>query len=101
MTTTALVGGHLFRGLSRAQDLDPIKVGVLHSLTGTMAVSGHSLVDSIMMAIDEINQRGGVLGRPLLPIVEDGASDPPTFIRKAKKLIIQDQVSSVFLRFNS
>ncbi len=96
MTTTALVGGHLFRGLSRAQNLDPIKVGVLHSLTGTMAVSGHSLVDSLMMAIDEINQRGGVLGRPLLPIVEDGASDPPTFIRKAKKLILQDQVSSVF-----
>ena len=53
---------------------------------------GTHLVDSIMMAVDEINQRGGVLGRSLLPIVEDGASDPQTFIRKAKKLILQDQV---------
>ena len=74
----------------------PIRVGILHSLSGTMAVSELSLVDAATMAISEINERGGVLGRPLLPVIEDGASDWPTFARKAEKLIVEDKVVSVF-----
>ena len=76
--------------------MPPIRVGILHSLSGTMAISEQSLVDAARMAIDEINQRGGVLGRQLEPIVEDGESDWPTFARKAEKLIVEDKVVSVF-----
>ncbi|MEJ7594303.1 MAG: transporter substrate-binding protein [Planctomycetaceae bacterium] len=80
----------------REQAASPIQVGILHSLSGTMAVSEQSLVDAAMMAIDEINKRGGVPGRPLLPVIEDGASDGPTFAQKAEKLIVEDKVMSVF-----
>ena len=76
--------------------LPPIRVGILHSLSGTMASSEQSLVDAIRMAIDEVNQRGGILGRRLESIVEDGESDWPTFARKAEKLIVEDKVASVF-----
>lgn len=78
------------------QPLPPIRVGVLHSLSGTMASSEKSLVDAIEMAIDEVNQRGGILGRQLEAVIEDGASDWPTFARKAEKLIVEDNVVSVF-----
>jgi len=74
----------------------PIKVGILYSLTGTMGISERSLVDASLMAIDEINKQGGLLGRKILPIIEDGASDWPTFAEKAEKLIREDNVSSVF-----
>ncbi len=74
----------------------PIKVGVLHSLTGTMAISETSVRDATLLAIEEINQRGGVLGRPILPIVVEGKSDWPTFAREAERLITGDQVSVVF-----
>ncbi|MEC4673134.1 MAG: urea ABC transporter substrate-binding protein [Nitrospirota bacterium] len=73
-----------------------LKVGVLHSLTGTMASSGRSLVDAILMAIDEVNQQGGVLGRPLQPIIHDGASNPRLFAEKAQHLINVDQVHTIF-----
>src|SRR5260221_13029962 len=73
-----------------------IKVGVLHSLSGTMSISETSVKDATLMAIDEINARGGVLGKKLEPIVEDGASDWPTFAEKAKKLLQQDHVAVVF-----
>jgi urea transport system substrate-binding protein len=73
-----------------------IKVGILNSLTGTMAISERSVVDATMMAIDEINASGGVLRRRIEPIVEDGQSDWPTFGEKARKLIRQDKVVSVF-----
>jgi urea-binding protein len=75
---------------------DGIKVGVLHSLSGTMAISEKSVVDSTLLAIDEINASGGVLGKQIIPIVEDGASDWPTFAEKARKLIDQDQVVVIF-----
>jgi urea transport system substrate-binding protein len=74
----------------------PIKVGVLHSLSGTMAISEKPVVDATLLAIKEINENGGVLGRPVEAIVEDGASDGPTFARLAEKLITEDKVSSVF-----
>jgi urea transport system substrate-binding protein len=74
----------------------PIRVGVLHSLTGTMAISEKPVVDATLLAIDELNERGGVLGRKVEAVVEDGASDGPTFARLAEKLITQDQVCTVF-----
>lgn len=75
---------------------ETIKVGILHSLSGTMAISETTVVDAEMMAIDEINTAGGVLGKQIEAIQEDGASDWPTFAEKASKLIDQDKVSTVF-----
>ena len=75
---------------------DTIKVGILHSLSGTMAISETTVVDAEMLAIKEINEAGGVLGKQIEPIQEDGASDWPTFAEKAEKLIDQDQVVTVF-----
>lgn len=79
-----------------AADGDTIKVGILHSLSGTMAISETTVVDAEMLAIKEINAAGGVLGKQIEPIQEDGASDWPTFTEKAEKLIDQDAVSVVF-----
>lgn len=73
-----------------------IKVGILHSLSGTMAISEKSVVDAEQLAIEEINAAGGVLGKKIEAVVEDGASDWPTFAEKAKKLIDQDKVAVVF-----
>lgn len=75
---------------------DVIKVGILHSLTGTMAISEKSVVDAENLAIEEINKAGGVLGKQIVAITEDGQSDWPTFAEKAKKLILQDKVATVF-----
>ena len=75
---------------------DTIKVGILHSLSGTMAISEVSVKDAEMMAIEEINAAGGVLGKQLEVQVEDGASDWPTFAEKAGKLIEVDKVATVF-----
>ncbi len=74
----------------------PIKVGILHSLTGTMAISEKPVVDSTLMAIDEINQQGGLLGRKIEPVVADGQSDWPTFVNEAMRFILEEQVSVVF-----
>jgi urea transport system substrate-binding protein len=75
---------------------EPIKVGVLHSLSGTMAISEGPLKEVILMAIGEVNAAGGVLGRKVEPVVEDPASNWDLFAEKAKKLLLQDQVSAVF-----
>ena len=74
----------------------PVKVGVLHSRTGTMAISERPVIEATLLAIDEINENGGVLGRPVEAIVEDGESDWPTFAAKAEKLIAQDKVCTIF-----
>ncbi len=73
-----------------------VKVGILHSLSGTMAIGEASLKDAELMAIAEINAAGGVLGKPIEPIIEDGASLPAQFARKARQLIEQDQVVTIF-----
>ena len=73
-----------------------ILIGILHSLSGTMALSETPLVDATLMAIAEINQQGGVLGETIEPIVEDGASIPHEFQAKARKLITDDRVKTVF-----
>ncbi len=74
----------------------PIKVGILHSLTGTMAISEISVVDATKLAIDEINERGGLLGRKIEAIVIDGKSDWSMFAKGARKLIEEEKVSVVF-----
>ncbi len=73
-----------------------IKVGLLHSLTGPLAISESPIVNAELLAIKEINDSGGLLGKQLVPIQEDGASDWPAFAEKAEKLIAQDQVSVIF-----
>jgi urea transport system substrate-binding protein len=81
---------------SFASAQDTIKVGVLHSLSGTMAISETVLKDTVLMAIDEINAKGGVLGKKLEPVVVDPASNWPLFAEKAKQLITQDKVAVTF-----
>ncbi|MFI1988297.1 urea ABC transporter substrate-binding protein [Actinoplanes sp. NPDC020271] len=73
-----------------------VKVGLLNSLSGTMAISEVTVRDSLKLAIDEINTAGGVLGKQIEPVSEDGGSDWPTFAEKAQKLISQDKVAAVF-----
>ena len=73
-----------------------VRVGILHSLSGTMAISEASLKDAELMAIAEINAAGGVLGRTIEPVIEDGESDPLTFALKARTLIERDKVATIF-----
>jgi len=75
---------------------DTVKVGILHSLTGTMSISETGSVEAEKLAIEQINAQGGVLGRQIEYIQEDGASDWPTFAEKSKKLLIEDKVATVF-----
>ena len=79
-----------------ALSADTIKVGILHSLSGTMAISETVLKDVALMTIEEINAKGGVMGKKLEPVVVDPASNWPLFAEKAKQLIGQDKVSVVF-----
>ncbi|HWQ41644.1 MAG TPA: urea ABC transporter substrate-binding protein [Desulfosporosinus sp.] len=105
MISVTLMAGLLLTGCGATQASksaeavsagDTIKVGILHSLSGTMAISEVSVKDSEMMAIDEINAAGGVLGKKIQPVIEDGASNWPNFAEKAKKLLQQDKVATVF-----
>ncbi|MEM5274043.1 urea ABC transporter substrate-binding protein [Cupriavidus taiwanensis] len=82
--------------LALAQSKEPIKVGILHSLSGTMAISETSLKDVALMTIDEINKSGGVLGRKLEPVVVDPASNWPLFAEKARQLVSKDKVAVTF-----
>ncbi|BCJ91513.1 ABC transporter substrate-binding protein [Terrihabitans soli] len=92
LAATALVAG----GISAAQAEETIKVGVLHSLSGTMAISETTLKDTVLFMIDEQNKKGGVLGKKLEAVVVDPASNWPLFAEKAKELIAQNKVSVVF-----
>ena len=76
--------------------LHAVKIGVLHSLSGTMAISETSLRDVVMMAVEEINESGGVLGEQVEAVVVDPASDWPLFAEKAKQLITEDKVAVTF-----
>ena len=73
-----------------------VKVGLLHSLSGTMAISETSVRDSELLAIREINEAGGVLGKKIVPVEADGESDPAVFARQARKLLQEDKVATVF-----
>ena len=79
-----------------AQEGEPIKVGVLHSLSGTMAISETTLKDTMEMLIEQQNENGGLLGRPLEAVVVDPASDWPLFAEKARELLEQEQVAAIF-----
>lgn len=77
-------------------DHRPIVVGILHSLTGPIAISERSMVDAEILALEEINAAGGLLGRPIQWVIADGKSDWPTFAREAERLIVHERVSAVF-----
>ncbi|NAS16415.1 urea ABC transporter substrate-binding protein [Clostridium butyricum] len=81
---------------SKATSGDTIKVGILHSMSGTMAMSEMPMIDATKMAIDEINEKGGVLGKKIEYVTEDGASDSAIFAEKATKLLTKDNVATVF-----
>jgi len=95
-TLTAAIITASLAPMSFAQTKDPIKVGVLHSLSGTMAISETVLKDVALMAIEEINAKGGVMGRKLEPVVVDPASNWPLFAEKGRQLISQDKVAVTF-----
>lgn len=86
----------MFIGSLFAAEKETIKVGILHSLSGTMAISETSLKDVALMTIEEINKEGGVLGKQLEPIVVDPASDWPLFAEKAKELLLKHKVAVIF-----
>jgi len=75
---------------------EPIRVGVLHSLSGTMEISEKSVADATLLAIDEINDQGGLLDRKIESVVADGKSDWPTFASEAERLITQEKVCAIF-----
>jgi len=79
-----------------AHAADTIKVGVLHSLSGTMAISETALKETVLMTIDEINKSGGVMGKKLEPVVVDPASNWPLFAEKARQLLTKDKVAVTF-----
>ena len=79
-----------------AQAQGTVKIGILHSLSGTMAISEVSLKDVVLMAIEEINAKGGVNGKKIQPVIVDPASDWDLFAEKAKQLLLKDKVSVVF-----
>lgn len=81
-------------GLAHAEDT--IKIGVLHSLSGTMAISETTLKDTVLMLVDEQNKKGGVLGKKLEAVVVDPASDWPLFAEKARELVQKEKVSAIF-----
>lgn len=97
---TSLMSSAVLMGALASQSVfaedGTIKVGVLHSLSGTMAISETTLKDTVLMLIEEQNKKGGVLGKMLEPVVVDPASNWPLFAEKAKELIDKEKVSAVF-----
>ena len=96
LTVIIAVGVWLWTVGKVGADGPPIKVGILHSLSGTMAISETSLKDVALMTIEELNEKGGVLGRKIEPIVVDPASNWPLFAEKARELIQKEKVAVVF-----
>ena len=99
MTKTGLSAAALLAAMgtqAAAQDACPIKVGVLHSLSGTMAISETTLKDTMLMLIDQQNAAGGLLGCQIEGVVVDPASDWPLFAEKARELLTVDEVDAIF-----
>ncbi|KRF42812.1 urea ABC transporter substrate-binding protein [Paenibacillus sp. Soil787] len=94
-TTTTPMATKAAEAKAETKD-ETVPVGILHSLTGTMSISEVSVRDAELMAIDEINAAGGLLGKKIKPVIEDGASDWPTFAEKTKKLLQKDSVVTIF-----
>lgn len=97
-TMGAITAGTLLTGnhFAFAADKSPIKIGVLHSLSGTMAISESALKDVVLMTVEQINASGGVMGRMIEPVVVDPASNWPLFAEKARQLLTKDKVAVVF-----
>jgi len=91
-----LGGGGLWWLFYHHRDLAPIRVGVLHSLSGTMAISEKSVVDADLLAIEELNAKGGLLGRRIEPVITDGRSDWQVFANEAERLITEQKVCTIF-----
>ncbi|MBD9541404.1 transporter substrate-binding protein [Ensifer sp. ENS04] len=92
---TAGAGVLTSRAFAAASSAEPVKLGLLHSLTGTLAISEVALMEAEKFAVDEINANGGVLGRQIEAVIEDGASDFPTHAEKARKLLQRDKVAAI------
>ena len=95
IVASSIIAGSLVSSLSIAEE-DTIKVGVLHSLTGTMAISETTLKDTVLMMVDEQNKKGGLLGKKLEAVVVDPASNWPLFAEKAKELLEKEKVDVIF-----
>ncbi|MBO4858845.1 MAG: urea ABC transporter substrate-binding protein [Treponema sp.] len=96
MTMLLFTGLMLLLGSCKEKEDQYVKVGLLHSLSGTMAISETPVRDSELLAIKEINEAGGVLGKKIKAVQEDGQSDPSTFAEKARKLLTEDKVVTIF-----
>ena len=83
-------------GAAQAQTQGTIKIGVLHSLSGTMAISETTLKDTILMMVDDLNKKGGLLGKKVEAVVVDPASNWPLFAEKARDLLANQKVAAVF-----
>ena len=94
--TKILAAATLAAGISLANAADTIKVGVLHSLSGTMAISETTLKDTVLMMVDEQNKKGGLLGKKVEAVVVDPASNWPLFAEKARELLEKDKVDVIF-----
>lgn len=101
--STAVAGGIAVTALTgcKKSSQDTIRVGSIFSLTGGLSITEKTLADATLMAMAEINAGGGVLGKKIELILEDGASDPKTYNEKASKLILQDKVQTVFACYTS
>ncbi|WP_133468939.1 urea ABC transporter substrate-binding protein [Paraglaciecola marina] len=95
ITTSSIILSSLFYGVAQGEE-DTIKVGVLHSLSGTMAISETTLKDTVLMMIAEQNKKGGLLGKKLEPVVVDPASNWPLFAEKTRELLAKDKVDVIF-----
>jgi urea transport system substrate-binding protein len=93
LVLTSVLG---FCGAAAAQNPDTIKIGVLHSLSGTMAISESTLKDTVLMMVDNLNKNGGLLGKKVEAVVVDPASNWPLFAEKARELLTKDKVAVVF-----
>src|SRR6201988_925274 len=96
LQSMALATALVATGMTAARADDTIKIGVLHSLSGTMAISETTLKDTVLMMVDDLNKKGGLLGKKVEAVVVDPASDWPTFAAKAGELLEKDKVAAIF-----
>ena len=82
--------------VQQQEGVEPIKIGILHSRTGTMAISEQPVIDATLFAVEELNRRGGVLGRVVVPVMAEGGSDPARFGKEAQRLIDEEKVVAIF-----
>ncbi|HXQ06334.1 MAG TPA: urea ABC transporter substrate-binding protein [Bradyrhizobium sp.] len=96
LSAAAAVLAILGTGVNQAKAEDTIKIGILHSLSGTMAISETILKDLMLMEVADVNAKGGLLGKKIEPVVVDPASNWPLFAEKARELLVKDKVAAVF-----